>query len=354
MNAVFDLSGEIKMKRSILMGLLALAVSGQVKAIDIHGAGSSFAAPLYEAWINGSHNSERIDYQAVGSGEGIKRAAAKSVEFGASDAPLTAAELESKALLQFPAAVSAIVPVVNLPGMFAGQLKLSGDVLVGIYSGSITKWNDSRIAELNPQMKLPSKNIIVLHRDDESGSTYVFTNYLSKVNGDWKSKFGQGLVVKWPTGTGVKGGKGLVEAVKAQEGTIGYTEYSAAVAAHLAYVSMKNAEGQFVKPLPANIQAATGGAQWNATSGFSEASLTNAAGAKSWPLATATFVLLPKVVNNVTYTQQVLRMVDWGYRFGDVVGGGLGFVSVPKTVVEQIHTNWQTLRDGLGLPVYSK
>jgi phosphate transport system substrate-binding protein len=342
------------MKRSILLGLLAFAVGGQAMAADIHGAGSSFAAPLYEAWIFGSHNTERIDYKAVGSGEGIKQVTAKTVDFGASDAPLTAAELESKGLLQFPSAAAALVPVVNIPGIYAGQLKLSGDVLAGIYSGAITKWSDSRIADLNPLLKLPSKSIIVLHREDESGSTYVFTNYLSKISADWKSSVGQGLTVKWPTGVAVKGGKALAEAVKSKEGAIGYIEYSSSVNSHLVYASLKNAEGQFVKPLPENIEAALVSAQWNGATGFSDASATNAPGPKSWPLTTATFVLVPKVVKSAGNTQQVLRMMDWGFRYGHVTGGGLGFVAVPKTVVEQVHTNWQSLHDALGLPVYGK
>lgn len=342
------------MKRSILLGLLAWAMGGQAMAADIHGAGSSFAAPLYEAWIFGSHNTERIDYQAVGSGEGIKQATAKSVDFGASDAPLTAAELESKGLVQFPSAAAALVPVVNLPGVYAGQLKLSGEVLAGIYGGKITKWSDARIADLNPLLKLPSQSIIVVHREDESGSTYVFTNYLSKVSADWKSGVGQGLTVKWPTGVAVKGGKGMVEAVKSKDGAIGYAEYSTSVTHHLVYASLKNAEGAFVKPLPENIEAALAGAQWNGATGFGEASATNSPGPKSWPLAAPTFVLVPKVVKSLANTQQVLRMMNWGYRYGHVTGGGLGFVSVPKSVVEQVHANWQVLRDGQGVPVYGK
>lgn len=342
------------MKHSILMGLLALAVSGQAIAIDIHGAGSSFAAPLYEAWIFGSHNTERIDYKAVGSGEGIKQAAAKSVDFGASDAPLSAAELESKGLLQFPSAAAALVPVVNIPGVYAGQLKLSGDVLAAIYTGVITKWSDPRITTLNPQLNLPSKAIIVVHREDESGSTYVFTNYLSKVSADWKSNVGQGLTVKWPVGVPVKGGKALAEAVKSKEGAIGYIEYSNSVSNHLVYATLKNAEDVYVKPLPENIEAALASAQWNGASGFSDASATNSPGLKSWPLTAPTFVLIPKAVKSAGNTQQVLRMFDWGFRYGYVTGGGLGFVSVPKTVVEQVHANWQALRDGLGLQVYGK
>lgn len=342
------------MKRSILMGLLLWAVGGQALAADIHGAGSSFAAPLYEAWIFGSHNTEHIEFKAVGSGEGIKQVTAKAVDFGASDAPLTAAELESKGLVQFPVAAAALVPVVNLPGIYAGQLKLSGEVLAGIYGGKITKWSDARITELNPQLKLPSKAIIVVHREDESGSTYAFTNYLSKVSTDWKSSVGQGLTVKWPTGVAVRGGKGVAEAVKSKEGAIGYAEYSSSISNHLVYVSLKNSEGAFVKPLPENIEAALLGAQWNAGTGFSEASATNAPGPKSWPLTTPTFVLIPKVVKSLGNTQQVLHMMNWGYRYGHVTGGGLGFVSIPKSVVEQVHANWQVLRDGQGVPVYGK
>jgi phosphate transport system substrate-binding protein len=342
------------MKRSILLGLLALVMGGQAMAADIKGAGSSFAAPLYEAWIFSSHNVDRIEYQGVGSGEGIKRAAAKTVDFGASDAPLSAAELDAKGLLQFPTAVAALVPVVNLPGVYSGQLNLSGEVLAGIYSGTITKWNDPKIAELNPLIKFPAKAIVALHREDESGSSYVLTDYLSKVSPDWKAKVGQGLSVKWPAGSGVKGGKAMMEAVKAKEGAIGYVEYALAVSKNLTYTRMKNSDGTFVKPTTDSVQAAMDKAQWNATSGFAGASLTNSAGSLSWPLTSATFVLLPKVTHNASNTQQVMAMMDWGFRHGFIVSKGLGFVPVPKSLHEQIHSNWTSVRDALGLQVYGK
>jgi len=342
------------MKNTLRLGFLALLMAGQACAADIHGAGSSFAAPLYEAWIFGSHNSERIEYQPVGSGEGIRRIAAKQVDFGASDAPLTVNEQESKGLVQFPAAVAALVPVVNLPGVYAGELKLSGEVLVGIYNGQIGKWSDSRIAELNPGMKLPSTSITVLHRDDESGSTYVFTDYLSKVSEAWGSKVGQGLTVKWPEGAGVKGGKGMVDAVKAKQGAIGYVEYAVAVNNHLTYTQMKNKDGVNVRPLPENVLAAIPGGQWNAERGFAGATLTNSAGPKSWPITSATFLLLPRVTNSPSNTQHVMRFADWGYRHGEIVAAGNGFISLPKSVVEQVHVQWQSIHDALGLPVYSR
>lgn len=342
------------MKRSILLGLLALVMGGQAWAADIKGAGSSFAAPLYEAWIFSSHNLDRIEYQGVGSGEGIKRVAAKAVDFGASDAPLTSAELDAKGLLQFPVGAAALVPVVNLPGVHTGQLNLSGEVLAGIYSGTIVKWNDPKIVELNPLLRLPAKPIAVLYREDNSGSTYVLTDYLSKVNADWKARVGKGLSVKWPAGTAVKGGKAMVEAVKAKDGAIGYTEYHLAVSKNVPYVRMQNKDGVFVKPMPENVAAAMEKAQWNATAGFVDASLSDSPGVQSWPLTAATFALVPKVVNNASNAQQVFGMMDWGYRHGHIVTKGLGFVAVPKSLLEQIHMNWQSVRDALGLQVYGK
>ncbi|MBI5919619.1 MAG: phosphate ABC transporter substrate-binding protein PstS [Nitrosomonadales bacterium] len=342
------------MKRSMLFGLLSLALSGPAVAVDIHGAGSSFAAPLYEAWFIGSHNQDTIDYAPVGSGEGIKRVTAKTVDFGASDAPLTAAELESKGLLQFPTATSALVPFFNIPGVYAGQLVLTGPILVEIYNGTLTKWNDAKITALNPSVKLPNLSITVVHRSDDSGSSYAFTDYLSQVSADWKSQVGRGLNVKWPTGTAAKGGKGMITAVATAPGAIGYIEYSSAVENKLNYALLKNRDGAVAKPLPENVTAAAAAGQMNSSNGFAEASLANSPGVKSWPLTTATFVLLPKTATNTANAKRVLKFLDWGFRYSDIVSGGLGFVALPKALVEQIHANWGVLQDEAGTPLYTK
>lgn len=316
-------------------------------ATEIHGAGSSFVAPI--VWKMGAIYTTRtnikIDYQSVGSGEGIKRIDEGTVDFGASDMPLKLEDLNKKGLLQFPMIMGAITPVINVPGIFIAQLKLDGPTLAALFMGKIRKWDDPVLRQLNPGLPLPNLAVSVIHRKEKSGTTFNFTNYLSKVSADWQSSIGEGLTVNWPVGQEEKGNAGVAAKVKVTPGAIGYVEYAYAMEQQLDYVLLKNQDGFFVRPNAGSTQAAAAGAQWDAANGFYQI-LTNAPGETSWPIAATTYILVRRTVANVEQTRQLFKFFGWGYRTGELPAIYLDYVMLPKQVIDQIFASWRVALNG--------
>jgi phosphate transport system substrate-binding protein len=282
-----------KMFRTAAVSVAMAALAFSAAAQDVTGAGASFPAPLYAKWADAYNKATnaKINYQSVGSSAGIRQIRGKTVDFGASDLPLTDAELAKDGLVQFPTVIGGVVPVVNVKGISPGQLKLTGSLLADIYMAKVTKWNDPAIAALNPGVALPDSAIAVLQRADGSGTTFIFTNYLSKVSADWKAKVGEGAAVKWPTGSGGKGNEGVASFVQRIPGSIGYVEYSYAKANKMSHVQLKNQAGNFVDPDDATFKAAAAGASWEKS--FYQV-LTDQAGKDAWPITGATFILMYK------------------------------------------------------------
>jgi phosphate transport system substrate-binding protein len=332
--------------------LLALVMPAAF-ADEVHGAGATFPALAYQKWAE-SYNlrkAGKVDYLAVGSGEGIKRIEAKEVDFGASDMPLTLDVLNKKGLLQFPMLMGAITPVINLPGVFVAQLKLDGGLLADIYLGKIRRWNDPQLRKLNPDLHLPDMPISVVYREDKSGTTFNFTNYLSKTSAEWQSGLGEGLTVKWPVGQGAKGNAGVAEKVKSSAGSIGYVEYAYAMEHQLDYVQLKNRDGYFVKPNAGSTQAAAAGADWDATNGFYQI-LTNAPGESSWPIAATTFILIRKDNADAAHAREILQFFDWAYRAGELPAMYLDFVVMPKSVIAKVRVSWRELNSMDGRAIW--
>lgn len=319
-------------------------------ALDITGAGASFPAPLYAKWADAYQKASgnRVNYQSIGSGGGIRQIGAKTVDFGASDMPLTPEKLAEGGLQQFPTAIGAVV---NIEGVKPGDMKLTGEVLAQIYQGKITKWNDPAIAALNPSLKLTDQDIGVVRRADGSGTTFVFTNYLSKVSTEWKEKIGEGTAVQWPVGLGGKGNEGVSAFVQRLPGSIGYVEYAYAKQNKLSHAIMQNKEGQFVEPNNESFAAAAEGADWS-KSAFYEI-LTNQPGAKSWPITSATFILMHKVQDKPAQGAEVLKFFDWAYVNGADMALELEYIPMPKATVELIRASWGEMKDSAGNPVFS-
>lgn len=339
--------------RSICIFCL-LAISPSIFATELHGAGATFPALLYQKWGTSYavHKSVLVDYLAVGSGEGIKRITAKEVDFGGSDMPLKLDELNKKGLMQFPMVMGAITPVINVPRIFTGQLKLDGLTLASIFMGKIRNWNDPALVLLNPDLRFPNMPIVVVHREDKSGTTFNFTNYLSKVSKDWESKLGEGLAVNWPVGLAAQGNSGVAAKVKQTEGSIGYVDYADAMEKQLDYVLLKNYDGYFVRPNAGSTQAAATGAKWDADNGFYEI-LTNAPGVTSWPIAATTFILVRKEGIDGEHTRNILKFIDWNYRTGELPAIYLDFVVLPRSVIEQVRASWKTVKDSSGKSVWN-
>ncbi|SFN05508.1 phosphate ABC transporter substrate-binding protein, PhoT family (TC 3.A.1.7.1) [Formivibrio citricus] len=334
---------------ALAMGAASLAV----QAAEITGAGASFPAPLYAKWADAYQKAtgNRVNYQSIGSGGGIKQITAKTVDFGASDMPLKAEDLNKNGLTQFPAVIGGVVPVVNVAGVQPGALRLSGQVLADIYLGKIKKWNDKAIADLNPGVKLPGTSIAVVRRADGSGTTFIFTNYLSKVNAEWKQKVGEGTAVKWPgTGMGGKGNEGVAAFLQRIPNSIGYVEYAYAKQNRLAWVKLQNASGNFVAPDDTTFKAAAAGANW-AKSNFGEI-LTNQPGKDSWPITGATFILMHKSQAKPTQGAEVLKFFQWSFKNGGKMAADLEYVALPDNLVKQIYGSWTAgIKDGAGKPV---
>jgi phosphate transport system substrate-binding protein len=334
--------------------LASLAFAGVAAAQDVTGAGASFPAPLYAKWAADYNKATgvKINYQSVGSGAGIKQIDAKTVAFGASDMPLKDDELAKKNQIQFPTVIGGVIPVVNIKGIAPGQLRLNGQVLGDIFLGKITKWTDPAIKALNPGLALPDAAIAPVRRADGSGTTFIFTNYLSKVNADWKAKVGEGTAVNWPTGAGGKGNEGVAAFVGRLPNSIGYVEYAYVKQNKMTYALMQNAAGQFVAPEDSAFKAAAAGADWSKS--FYQI-LTNQPGAQSWPLTGATFILMHKVQDKPAEAAATLKFFEWAYRNGDKTADDLDYVPMPAAVKAQVEKLWAAeVKDGSGKNVAFK
>ncbi len=320
----------------------ALMAAGSALATNITGAGATFPYPLYAKWAEAYKAKSGIaaNYQSIGSGGGIKQIIAKTVDFGASDMPLKPEELDKHGLMQFPAVMGGVVPVINVNGVEPGQLKLDGIVLANIFLGKVTKWNDPAIVALNAGVKLSDDAITVVRRSDGSGTTFIFTNYLSKVSNDWKSAIGEGTAVQWKVGIGGKGNEGVASYVQRLKNSIGYVEYAYALQNKMNAVQLKNREGQFVKPDDASFKAAAAGADWKNAPGFYEI-LTDEPGKASWPITGATFILMHKVQDKPESAKAVLSFFDWAYSNGNGMAADLHYVPMPDSVQKLVRAAWR-------------
>jgi phosphate transport system substrate-binding protein len=332
---------------------LGLTIAGAAQAAEITGAGASFPAPIYAKWADAYQKAtgNKINYQSVGSGSGIKQIKAKTVDFGASDMPLKPEDLEKDGLQQFPTVIGGVVPVVNVAGVKGGDLRMTGEVLAEIYLGKITKWNDKAIAALNPKVSLPDQAIAVVRRADGSGTTFIWTNYLSKVSEEWKSKVSEGTAVQWPVGMGGKGNEGVSAFVQQLPGAIGYVEYAYAKQNKMAYTLVKNADGNFVAPDDAAFKAAAAGADWS-RSAFYEI-LTNQPGKEAWPITGATFILMHKAQDKPQQAAEALKFFEWSYKNGAKLAEELDYVPLPDSLIKLIVTSWGGMKDGSGKTVWA-
>jgi phosphate transport system substrate-binding protein len=335
-------------------GLAAAFTITTAQAADISGAGATFPYPIYAKWADAykKETGVGLNYQSIGSGGGIKQIQAKTVTFGASDKPLAPDEIKKWGLIQFPTVVGGDVPVVNLEGVKPGELVLDGDTLAKIFLGEITKWDDPAIKKLNPNAKLPSSAIAVVHRSDGSGTTFIFTNYLSKVSPTWKEKVGADASVEWPTGIGAKGNEGVANNVVQTKGSIGYVEYAYAKQNKLTYANMINKDGKAVSPDIKSFQAAAANADWANSEDFFVI-LTEQPGAASWPIAGATFILVYKEPQDAAATGEALKFFDWAYKSGDKMAEDLDYVPMPDAVVDLIHKEWASVKGTDGKPIFA-
>ena len=343
------------LSRSILItfATLLLIAGSAFAGTTINGAGATFPYPVYGqwAWLYNKDTGVKLNYQSIGSGGGIRQIKAKTVDFGASDAPLKAEELNEAGLLQFPMIMGGVVPVVNVPGIAAGQLKLSGSTLADIFLGKITKWNDAAITKENPGVALPDSAITVVYRADGSGTTWIFTNYLSKVSATWKDSVGNAKSVKWPSGVGGKGNEGVAAYVQRIKGSIGYVEYAYALQNKLAHSLLQNRDGNYVAPTSVTFQAAAANADWEKAEGFYLV-LTDQPGAESWPITGASFILVYKEQANAETAKEVLKFFDWCYRNGDKTAEKLDYVPMPEKVVSLVEKAWKEQIKAAGKPVW--
>ena len=337
------------------LGLAAAATfSLAAQALDITGAGATFPYPIYAKWADAykKETGVSLNYQSIGSGGGIKQITAKTVDFGASDMPMQPDDLQKNGLIQFPAIMGGVVPVYNLKGVNAGQIRLTGPLLADIYLGKVKMWNDPAIGKLNPGVKLPDQAITVVARSDGSGTTFLFTNYLSKVSADWKSAVGEGTSVKWAAGVGGKGNEGVANYVARIDGAIGYVEYAYAKQNKLSYALMANKEGSFVAPDDSAFKAAAAGADWSKAPGMYLV-LTDQPGKDSWPMTGASFILMHKVQEKPDSAKEVLKFFDWSFKNGGKMADELDYVPMPDPVVKLIQSTWKSqIKDSAGKAVY--
>ncbi|MBC8119887.1 MAG: phosphate ABC transporter substrate-binding protein PstS [Burkholderiaceae bacterium] len=341
------------MRVSIFKSLVAVALAGTfsvASAQEVTGAGASFPAPVYAKWADAYNKATgvRINYQSVGSGAGMRQIRGKTVDFGASDAPLSDAELAKDGLVQFPTVIGGVVPVVNIKGITPGQMKMTGQLLGDIYLGKITKWNDPAIAALNSGVPLPDSTIAVVRRADGSGTSFLFTNYLSKTNPDWKSKVGEGTAVNWPTGAGGKGNEGVSAFVQRLPNSIGYVEYAYAKQNKMSHVQMRNQSGAFVEPSDTSFKAAAAGAEWSKS--FNQV-LTEQPGKDSWPITGATFIMMHVKQDKPQQATAALKFFDWALKNGDKMADELDYVPMPDAVEGIIRTQWSKITDSSGKSV---
>ena len=327
-------------KTIVAAGLVA-ATTTAAFAADITGAGATFPFPIYSKWADAykKETGNGLNYQSIGSGGGIKQIQAKTVTFGATDAPLKAEQLEKDGLAQWPMVMGAIVPVVNLEGVKAGELVFDGETLANIYLGKITKWDDAAIKKLNPNVKLPSEAITVVRRSDGSGTTFNFTNYLAKASADWKSKVGEGTAVEWPVGVGAKGNEGVAGNIGQTKNAIGYVEYAYAKQNKLTYAAMINKAGKTVQPTIAAFQAAASNADWAKAPGY-YVILTDQPGEASWPITEATFLLMDKDATYKAASQEAIKFFKWSFEKGGKMAEELDYIPMPDAVVKLIEKTW--------------
>jgi phosphate transport system substrate-binding protein len=342
------------LKTTLTAAALAALLLSSAQAAEISGAGATFPYPIYAKWAEAfkAKTGVAMNYQSIGSGGGIKQIEAKTVDFGASDVPLTPEDLARNGLAQFPMIMGGIVPVVNLKGVEPGRLKLTGPVLADIFLGAIVKWNDKRIADLNAGLALPNQAIAVVHRSDGSGTTYNFADYLAKVSSDWQSKVGVNTALEWPAGLGGKGNEGVAALVSRTDGAIGYVEYAYALQNKMAYALVENKDKAFPRPGNASFQAAAANADWAAAPGFFLI-LTDQPGKQSWPIAAASFILMHRTQDKPESARQVLAFFDWSFKNGQTLAEGLDYVPFPDKVVSLIEERWkQEIKAADGKPVW--
>ncbi|MBY6241321.1 phosphate ABC transporter substrate-binding protein PstS [Methylosinus sp. Sm6] len=333
--------------------LATILVAGPAFAFDISGAGATFPLPVYARWAQSysKETGDRVNYQSIGSGGGIRQVKARTVTFGASDQPLTAAELDAAGLIQWPQVAGGVVAVVNLDGIKAGDIVIDGTTLARIFLGEITRWDDAAIARLNPQTRLPPLPIVVVHRSDGSGTTFCFTDYLSRASADWKAKVGENVAVDWPLGVGAKGNEGVANNVANAKGAIGYVEYAYAKQNGLTVVHMINHDGKIVAPGRESFRAAAANADWAHAPGFFRL-LTDQPGERSWPIAAATFILLPKAPKDAEAARVALKFFDWAFVKGGAAAEELDYEPMPSSVVALIRKSWsENLKDAEGRPL---
>jgi len=346
----------VKLVTSVIAAAAALATSSiAALALDISGAGATFPYPIYAKWAD-TYKKETgvgLNYQSIGSGGGIKQIQAKTVTFGASDMPLKPGDLNKNGLIQFPTVMGGVVPVINVEGVRPGDLTLDGPTLAKIFLGEVKTWNDPAIAKLNPNAKLPSQAIAVVHRSDGSGTTFIFTDYLSKVSADWKTKVGANTAVEWPGGIGAKGNEGVANNVANTKGSIGYVEYAYAKQNKLTFTKLINKDGKAVDPTAASFTAAAASADWTGTPGFAVI-LTDEPGAGSWPIAGATFILMHKQPQDPAAATEALKFFAWAYTKGDKMAEDLDYVPMPDSVVNAIQKVWASeIKDASGKPLFA-
>lgn len=341
-----------KLRSSFVFVAMAATV-GAVGAQDITGAGATFPAPLYAKWADAYNKAtgQKVNYQSVGSGAGIRQIKAKTVVFGATDMPLKDEELAKDGMVQFPTVIGGVVPVINVKGIAPGQLRLTGKVLGDIYLGAIKDWNHPELKALNPGVALPDAKIAVVRRADGSGTTFIFTNYLSKVNAQWKSSVGEGTAVNWPTGAGGKGNEGVASFVQRLPNSIGYVEYAYVKQNKMTFVQMQNKDGIFVQPSDSAFKAAAAGADWNRT--FYQIT-TDQPGKEAWPLTNPTYILMYKAPEKVAEASAALKFFDWVYVNGDKAADDLDYVPLPAAVKDLVRKQWGEIKDASAKPVAFK
>jgi phosphate transport system substrate-binding protein len=332
---------------ALAVALAGFTVVGTASAQQITGAGSTFGAPIYSKWAEAAAGPTgiKLNYQGVGSGAGINQINNRTVDFGASDMPVPAADLAAHKLLQFPTVIGGVVVIVNIPGVETNQLKLTGDLLADIYLGKITKWNDPKLVELNHGVKLPNLAIAPIYRADGSGTSFVFTDYLAKLSPEWKDKVGVSTSVKWPVGNGAKGSDGVSATVRQVRGGIGYTESAYAEQNHLTTTQLRNKAGHFVSPNMESYAATAASADWSNAQNFA-VNLNDEPGAKSWPIESATFVLLPLDPKDPAQNAAVIKFFDWSFANGNNIATQLLYVPLPTTVQNAIRATWKAQAKG--------
>jgi phosphate transport system substrate-binding protein len=343
-----------QMKHLAIVAGFLFATALTAAAVEISGAGATFPYPVYAKWadVYKKETGTGLNYQSIGSGGGIKQIQAKTVVFGPTDAPLKGPELDKFGLVQFPMVMGGIVPVVNIEGLAAGDLVLDGPTLAAIFLGKVKSWDDPAIKKLNPNAKLPSQPIVVVHRSDGSGTTFNFTYYLSQVSPEWKSQVGSATSVEWPVGVGAKGNEGVSNNVTQTKGSIGYVEYAYALQNKMVYTKMVNKDGNTVAPTSKAFQAAAANADWNSAPGFGLI-LSNQPGAESWPMTAATFILIHKKPDDAAAATEALKFFAWAYDKGDKMAEELDYVPMPNKVVTEIEKVWASeIKDSGGKPLY--